>query len=111
VSVTLEISADSTVHFFLYTTAGTNRIILKNASEYGIQLKYNSGSLALGPGAVSKTYVLQEKGGHGRARNWIGSLELKRVTDASGNNIPLYNLNKVVVHNKMHCNLCCIPLW
>jgi hypothetical protein len=109
VSVTLEIHADRTRQYNFLFSGGTIKINLKNASEYGIQLKYSSGSLALGPGAVSETYIFHY--GQGMAKNWLGSLELKRVTDVSGNNIPLYNLKKVVVQNKKHCILCCIPLW
>ena len=108
-SITLEIFADNTLRWFLLTTGGTNIIHLKNASEYGIQLKHPAGSMGLGPGAVSDTFTFH--GGQGIARNWIGQLELKRVTDANGKNVPHYNLNKVVVHNKMHCHLFCIPLW
>jgi hypothetical protein len=52
------------------------RITLRNMSNYGLQLKYNSGNMALAPGALSDIMICQSIV---MGRAYVSSLELKKL--------------------------------
>ena len=81
-------------------------------SNYGLQLKYNSGNLALAPGALSDIMIFQSVGMVSKmmAREYVGSLELKKVVDGDGKTVQLFNLDKIVLPNTFHCSLFLIPI-
>jgi len=86
---------------------------LRNTSNYAIQLKHNSGNLAVAPGALSKTMIFTggSRAAQMLARAYVGSLELKKVIDGDGKTVELFNLDKIVLPNTCHCVLCFIPLF
>jgi hypothetical protein len=116
VSIRLEIITDNSLNFVPCCSDSVYRITLRNTSNYGLQLKYDSGNLAIAPGALSDMMIFRSVDSGGpvgskmMARAYVGSLELKKVIDSDGKAVQLFNLDKIVLPNTFHCSLFFIPI-
>jgi hypothetical protein len=107
VSITVEIHLFADANFLVVSHASTFHVVLRNASNYGIQVRHNTGSLALAPNESSNEFIFRNPV---VGRHWMETFELAQVLGVNGEIIPLYNLKKVIPSYKVKYSFCFAPL-